>query len=117
MPRPNLYTWCRLFPNNIIEKPPSAELRANQKDDDILPSYDILDEILCLYIEENLSVKEIVAKGYTSGTVEWIENMLHMSEYKRKQSAPGVKIGSWHFGKDRRYPLTHKFRDIEKEED
>ena len=106
-----------VFPNNIIEKPPSAELRANQKDDDILPSYDILDEILCLYIEENLSVKEIVAKGYTSGTVEWIENMLHMSEYKRKQSAPGVKIGSWHFGKDRRYPLTHKFRDIEKEED
>ncbi|EJF88659.1 NAD+ synthase [Bartonella tamiae] len=100
-----------VIPKNIIEKAPSAELRENQKDEDSLPPYSILDDILCCLVEDELSVNDIVKRGHTIQTVERIENLLYLAEYKRRQSAPGVKISRKIFGLDRRYPITNRFRD------
>ncbi len=97
---------------NIIDKPPSAELRENQKDEDSLPPYEILDGILQALVEEELGYDDIVAKGYEGETVKRIEHLLYVSEYKRRQAAPGVKIGARNFGRDRRYPITNGFRDV-----
>ncbi|MDX8381349.1 MAG: NAD+ synthase [Ghiorsea sp.] len=101
-----------IIPQNTISKPPSAELRPDQKDSDSLPDYAILDAILKASIEDRLSVKEIVGFGYDKAEVQRIVRMLNLAEYKRRQSPPGVKITSRAFGRDRRYPITHGFREI-----
>ncbi|HEX4270641.1 MAG TPA: NAD+ synthase, partial [Rhizomicrobium sp.] len=100
-----------VIPERIITKPPTAELRANQTDQDSLPPYDILDGILECLVEHELSFEQTVAKGYDPATVKRIEHLLYVSEYKRRQAPPGVKISSRNFGRDRRYPITNAFRD------
>ncbi len=100
------------IPKRIITKPPSAELRPDQTDQDSLPPYAILDDILYGLVEQELAVEEILAKGHKAETVRRIQHLLHIAEYKRRQAPPGVKIGSRNFGRDRRYPITNKYRDI-----
>ena len=100
-----------VIPKNIITKAPTAELRENQTDQDSLPPYEILDDILSGLVEEERSVDEIIAKGHDRDTVERIQHLLYLSEYKRRQAAPGVKISTRNFGRDRRYPITNKFRE------
>ena len=101
----------RAIPENILVRPPTAELRANQLDQDSLPPYDILDGILECLVEKEMSFEEVVGKGYHPATVKRIEQLLYVAEYKRRQAAPGVKITSRNFGRDRRYPITNAFRD------
>lgn len=101
-----------IIPENIIVKAPSAELRPDQKDEDSLPPYEILDKILFFMVEEDLSVADIVAKGYDQATVARVEALLYVAEYKRYQSAPGTKISKNAFVTDRHYPLTNKYRDL-----
>ena len=98
------------IPENTISKPPSAELRPNQKDSDSLPPYDVLDGILVRYIEGDMGVAEIVADGYDAATVGRVAAMVDRNEYKRRQAAPGVKITVKAFGKDRRLPITNRYR-------
>ncbi|NTJ66963.1 NAD+ synthase [Agrobacterium rhizogenes] len=100
-----------VIPHNIIDKAPSAELRPNQTDQDSLPPYPALDDILECLVEKEMSVEEIVARGHDVATVHRIEHLLYLAEYKRRQSAPGVKITKKNFGRDRRYPITNRFRD------
>ncbi|WP_375607194.1 NAD+ synthase [Bartonella sp. AC142YNZD] len=97
--------------SNIIEKAPSAELRENQKDEDSLPPYPILDDILQSLVENDMSICDIVKRGHSRETVEKVEQLLYGAEYKRRQSAPGVKISYKNFGRDRRYPIVNHFRD------
>ena len=116
----------RVIPQAIIDKPPSAELRPDQKDEDSLPPYEMLDDILFALIEEEASIDDIAAHGsqgfstpYTAqdskshalAVVKRVEHLLYVSEYKRRQAAPGTKIGSRNFGRDRRYPITNGFRE------
>ena len=101
----------RVIPERIIEKPPTAELRANQTDKDSLPPYDILDGILECLVEKECSFEETVARGFDPATVKRVEHLLYISEYKRRQAPPGVKISPRNFGRDRRYPITNAFRD------
>ncbi|MBV9990777.1 MAG: NAD+ synthase, partial [Alphaproteobacteria bacterium] len=101
----------RVIPERIIEKPPSAELRENQKDQDSLPPYDILDGILRCLVENEMTFEATCAKGYHPATVKRVEQLLYTSEYKRRQAPPGVKITRKNFGRDRRYPITNAFRD------
>ncbi|MDE1986663.1 MAG: NAD+ synthase [Alphaproteobacteria bacterium] len=101
----------RVIPERIITKPPSAELRANQTDQDSLPPYEILDGILQCLVEKEMSFEEVVGKGFDPATVRRVEHLLYISEYKRRQAPPGVKIGPRNFGRDRRYPITNAFRD------
>ena len=96
-----------VIPDRIIEKAPTAELRHNQKDEDSLPPYDILDKILALYVREEKSIAEIVAVGFSEETVRFIANTLHKSEYKRRQGCTGIKIFPHSFGRERRYPITY----------
>jgi NAD+ synthase len=100
-----------VIPQNIITKPPSAELREDQKDEDSLPPYPILDAILIGLVEKEMRVADIVAQGYDVETVKRVERLLYLAEYKRRQSAPGVKVGPRNFGRDRRYPIVNRFRD------
>jgi NAD+ synthase len=100
-----------VIPPNIIQKAPSAELRENQTDQDSLPPYDVLDDILDGLVEQELSVGEIVARGHDKALVHRIEHLLYIAEYKRRQAAPGVKVTRMNFGRDRRYPITNRFRD------
>ena len=102
-----------VMPGRVIDKPPSAELRANQKDSDSLPPYDVLDPILHALVEEELAVSEVVGRGYDRDTVIRIERLLYVAEYKRRQAPPGVKLGERNFGRDRRYPITNAFRSID----
>lgn len=99
-----------VIPENTITKPPSAELRPNQKDSDSLPPYDELDPILRLYIEEDRGVEEIIALGHDPDTVRRITRLVDRNEYKRRQAAPGVKITTKSFGRDRRLPITNGYR-------
>ena len=99
-----------VIPGNIIDKPPSAELRADQKDSDSLPPYEVLDAILLGLVEQEKSVAQLVAEGFDHATVARIERLLHLAEYKRRQAPPGVKLGARNFGRDRRYPITQGFR-------
>jgi len=101
----------RVIPERIITKPPSAELRADQKDEDSLPPYEILDGILECLVEKEMKFEDVCAKGYHMATVKRIEQLLYVSEYKRRQAPPGVKISARNFGRDRRYPITNAFRD------
>lgn len=99
-----------VIPQNIIDKAPSAELREGQTDQDSLPSYPLLDAILECLVEQGMDARAVSALGYDSETVERVEQLLYMAEYKRRQSAPGVKITGKNFGRDRRYPITNRFR-------
>src|SRR6185312_1111335 len=101
----------RVIPERIIEKPPSAELRENQKDQDSLPPYDILDGILECLVENEMTFEATCGRGYHPATVKRVEQLLYTSEYKRRQAPPGVKITHKNFGRDRRYPITNAFRD------
>ena len=100
----------RVVPQNIIDKPPSAELRPDQTDQDSLPPYDALDDILECLIEDELSVAEIAARGHAVETVERVWRMLDIAEYKRRQAPPGVKLTRRAFGRDRRYPIVNGYR-------
>ncbi|HLB32745.1 MAG: NAD+ synthase [Verrucomicrobia bacterium RIFCSPHIGHO2_12_FULL_41_10] len=97
-----------IIPWSTIEKPPSAELRPNQKDQDSLPPYELLDAVLQLYIEENFSLKQIVARGFDELTVRWIIGLVNRNEYKRQQAAPGIKVTGRAFGMGRRLPIAAK---------
>ena len=96
----------RVIPQRVIDRPPSAELRPDQKDNDSLPEYDILDAILRMFVEEDRTVAEIVAAGYEPETVERVAGLVLRNEYKRRQAPPGVRITQKAFGRDRRYPIT-----------
>ena len=96
---------------NIVAKPPSAELRDNQKDQDSLPPYDVLDDILECLVEKEMRLSDIFARGHDVETVKKVERLLYIAEYKRRQSAPGVKTTKKNFGRDRRYPIVNRFRD------
>ena len=100
-----------VIPTNILTKAPTAELRENQTDQDSLPEYDILDDILRALVEKEEPVKDIIARGHKTEDVKQVERLLYIAEYKRRQAAPGVKISSQNFGRDRRYPITNKFRE------
>jgi NAD+ synthase len=100
-----------VIPQNIIDKAPSAELRPDQTDQDSLPPYPVLDDILECLVEKEMDVRSIAARGYDRELVHKIEHLLYIAEYKRRQSAPGVKITRKNFGRDRRYPITNRFRD------
>ncbi|HEY4344945.1 MAG TPA: NAD+ synthase [Parvibaculum sp.] len=102
-----------VIPERIITRPPSAELRPDQKDEDSLPPYEMLDAILEGLVEKEMSIRDIVAMGYDRAIVKRIEHLLYISEYKRRQAAPGVKITARNFGRDRRYPITNGFRDAD----
>jgi NAD+ synthase len=101
----------RVMPERVIDKPPSAELRENQKDQDSLPPYETLDAILRHLVEEEMATDDIIAKGFDAATVRRVEQLLYTAEYKRRQAAPGVKLSARNFGRDRRYPITNAFRD------
>ena len=108
-----LATWrntlSRVIPQQVIDRPPSAELAPDQKDTDSLPAYEVLDAILEMYVERDLSAEEIVAQGYDEATVRRVIRMVDRTEYKRRQAAPGVRITRRAFGRDRRYPITSGF--------
>ncbi len=99
-----------IIPKRIIERAPSAELAENQKDQDSLPNYDILDEIIDLYIERNQNPKTIIKKGFSVQTVKKVVKLINDNEFKRRQAAPGPKVTNKAFGKDRRYPITSKYK-------
>jgi NAD+ synthase len=96
---------------NVLTKAPSAELRPDQRDQDSLPPYEELDDILLCLVEHEMPLAEIVARGHAADTVKKVEHLLYLAEYKRRQAPPGVKITSRNFGRDRRYPITNKFRE------
>jgi len=100
-----------VIPENIIVRAPSAELRENQTDQDSLPPYDVLDAVLERLVEREQPIAEIVAAGFDRDLVMRVERMLNLAEYKRRQAAPGVKVTEKNFGRDRRYPITNRFRD------
>jgi len=100
-----------VIPESTITKPPSAELRPDQRDSDSLPPYDLLDEILERYIERDLSAAEIVGEGFDEEVVVEVIRMVDRSEYKRRQAAPGVKVTTKAFGRDRRLPITNRYRE------
>ena len=110
VPKRALGSGGDVIPDNIITKPPTAELREDQKDEDSLPPYDELDDMLKCLVDEEMSVSEIVERGHDASTVARIEHLLYIAEYKRRQAPPGVKITRKNFGRDRRYPITNGFR-------
>jgi NAD+ synthase (glutamine-hydrolysing) len=120
VPKTLVYRLCRyrntqaaydLIPEGIITRVPTAELRPGQKDSDSLPEYEILDPILLAYVEGDKSVEQIIAQGYSSEVVKKVAGLVDGSEYKRRQAPPGIKITPKAFGRDRRLPITSKFRD------
>jgi NAD+ synthase len=100
-----------VIPPSVIDKPPTAELRENQKDEDSLPPYPVLDEILEMLIDKEASVADLVAMGHDRATVKKIESLIYISEYKRFQSAPGARLTERAFWLDRRYPIVNRWRD------
>jgi NAD+ synthetase len=100
-----------IIPRSTIDKPPSAELKPNQKDQDTLPPYEILDQILQLYVEENLSARDIIARGFDEKTVRWVQRRVDLNEYKREQAPPGLKVTSRAFGLGRKMPIAQKYVD------
>lgn len=116
LPKTKVYELSRwlnrereIIPWNTIEKPPSAELRPDQKDQDTLPEYDVLDAILQLYVEEQLSADEIAARGFDENTVRWIQRRVDLNEWKRHQAAPGLRVTTKAFGVGRRMPIVQQF--------
>jgi NAD+ synthase (glutamine-hydrolysing) len=100
----------KVIPQRIIDRPPSAELRPDQTDQDSLPPYDVLDAILVAYVERDLSAHDIVALGFDAAIVRKVIRLVDLAEYKRRQAPPGPRITPRGFGKDRRYPITSKYR-------
>jgi NAD+ synthase len=100
-----------VIPPNIITRPPTAELRENQTDQDSLPPYEVLDAILERLVEREEPLATIIAAGFDREVVARIDRLLNIAEYKRRQAAPGVKVTRRNFGRDRRYPITNRFRD------
>ncbi|HXV23857.1 MAG TPA: NAD+ synthase [Alphaproteobacteria bacterium] len=100
-----------VVPENVLTKAPTAELKPGQRDQDTLPPYEVLDDILNCLVELEMPLGEIVARGHAPELVKKVERMLYLAEYKRRQAAPGVKITARNFGRDRRYPITNKFRE------
>ncbi len=120
VPKTLVYKLCEYYneskksgiiPQNVIDKPPSAELRPDQKDTDSLPEYDILDPILKAYIEDDMGIDQIAELGYNKKLVQRVIKLVDRNEYKRRQAAPGVKITPRAFGKDRRFPITNRFHN------
>jgi NAD+ synthase (glutamine-hydrolysing) len=120
VPKTLVYRLCRyrnarvgrdLIPLSVLDKPPSAELRPDQRDDDSLPSYDVLDPLLAALVEHDHSVGELVAAGADPELVSRVARMVDVAEYKRRQSPPGVRITARAFGKDRRMPITNRFSE------
>ncbi len=116
LPKTTVYRLCRwinrkrvIIPVSTIDKPPSAELRPDQKDQDTLPPYELLDAILELYVEQSLSTPDIIAQGYDAETVKWIVRRVDLNEWKRHQAAPGLRVTSKAFGTGRRIPIAQKF--------
>jgi NAD+ synthase (glutamine-hydrolysing) len=107
----NARAGCPLIPQRILDKAPTAELRPDQKDEDSLPPYRVLDPILHAYVEEDLGLDEIVALGHEAATVAEVLAMVDRAEYKRRQAPPGVRITPRAFGKDRRLPITNLYRE------
>ena len=109
-----LSEWCNrereIIPQRIITRPPSAELRPDQTDQDSLPPYEVLDAIMARYVEENLSIAQIIADGFEPADVEKVVRLLTINEYKRRQAPIGPRITQRAFGKDWRYPITNRFR-------
>src|SRR5436309_2842893 len=101
----------KIIPASTIEKPPSAELKPNQKEQDTLPPYEKLDEIMRLYVEDNLSARDIIGRGFDEKTVRWVQRRVDLNEYKREQAAPGLKVTSRAFGLGRRMPIAQKYVD------
>lgn len=100
-----------VIPERIITRPPSAELRANQTDQDSLPPYDVLDAIMACYVEQNLPIPEIIARGFSEADVRRVVHLIRISEYKRRQSAVGIRVTERSYGKDWRYPITVRYQD------
>jgi NAD+ synthase (glutamine-hydrolysing) len=98
-----------IIPQRVIDRPPSAELRPDQKDSDALPPYEVLDPILEAFIEEDLSVDEIEARGFDRATVKRVLDLVARNEYKRRQAPPGVRVSRRAFGRDWRYPITNGY--------
>ncbi len=120
VPKTLVYRLCRyrnaeagfdMVPESVINRVPSAELRPGQKDSDTLPEYDLLDPILLAYVEEDKGVEQIIAQGYDATVVKKVASLVDGSEYKRRQAPPGIKISPKAFGRDRREPITSKFRE------
>ena len=118
VPKTTVYELARwinrareIISRSTIEKPPSAELKPGQVDQDTLPPYEILDEILRLYVEENLSAPDIVARGFEEPTVRWVQRRVDANEYKRAQAAPGIKVSGRAFGLGRRMPIAQRYVD------
>ena len=118
LPKTMVYALARyrngvspVIPQRVLERPPSAELKADQKDQDSLPPYDILDPILEMYVEQDKSPEEIVAAGFDNETVLKVVAMVNRNEYKRRQAPPGVRVTRRAFGRDRRYPITSGYRN------
>ena len=104
-------TLGQVIPERIITRPPSAELRPDQTDQDSLPPYDVLDAIMACYVEQNLAIPEIVARGYAEADVRRVVHLIRISEYKRRQSAVGIRITERSYGKDWRYPITVRYQE------
>ncbi|MGB5518527.1 MAG: NAD(+) synthase, partial [Gammaproteobacteria bacterium] len=100
----------RVIPERVLTREPSAELRENQVDQDSLPAYEVLDRILELSVEHDVPVDDVVSAGFDRNTVEHVLALVQRNEYKRRQSAPGVRITRRAFGRDRRYPITSGYR-------
>ena len=103
-------TVSQVIPERVITRPPSAELKANQKDSDSLPAYDVLDPILEAFIEKDLSVDEITERGFDRDVVVRVLELVKRSEYKRRQAPPGIRISGRAFGRDWRYPITSGYQ-------
>jgi NAD+ synthase (glutamine-hydrolysing) len=99
------------IPDSIIERAPSAELRADQRDEDSLPPYDVLDRILHGYVELHRSREQLVAEGLPAEEVQRAARLVDLAEYKRRQAPPGIKVTPLAFGRDRRMPITNRYRD------
>jgi NAD+ synthase (glutamine-hydrolysing) len=108
----NVMAGHEIIPESIIVRPPTAELRPDQKDEDSLPPYDVLDPILKAYVEDDLPVEEMLAAGMPADAVEQTMRLVDKTEYKRRQAPPGVKITERNFGRDRRVPLVNKYRPV-----
>jgi len=120
VPKTLVFDLCRwrnetsdtpVIPERTITRPPSAELRPDQKDTDMLPPYDVLDEILEMYVEKDMAAEEIAQHGFDPELVLRVIRMVDANEYKRRQAAPGIKITPKAFGRDRRLPITNQYRD------
>ena len=98
------------MPHSVIERPPSAELRYEQRDDESLPPYDVLDAILEGYVEQDLDAEELCARGLPEDEVRRVIRMVDLAEYKRRQAPPGIRISTKAFGRDRRMPITNRYR-------